>query len=241
MTRSPGFPAVAECLALVLLTSCFSCQQEIAIPPDAAVRVAGTWITRGEIDAIAAFLLEGHPVAGMDTARAAALEAALIPRAIAQKEFATGVKSAREKAKLAMTMIRAREFFEDTRKELTEFPDIPIPLTIHRKLIEPALGAAIFGKAAGTLTASPVETWFSIVIARVDMPVPEAGPLQESVMYSPIEFFYDVTLTDVNFRRNWIYQRMQQADYAVVDSEVLNWMPPFLRPRTEVLPARKDL
>jgi hypothetical protein len=189
---------------------------------------------------VAAFLLEGHPVAGLDTARAAALEASLIPRAIAQAEFQAGVKAAREKAKVAMSMLQSRQFFEDTRKELTEFPEVPIPLTVHRKVIDPVLGAAVFGKPAGSMTAKPVETWYSVVIARIDMPVPEMGPNQEKVMYSPIEFFYDVTLTDVNFRRSWVVQRMQATDYLVAEPEILRWMPAFLAPRTRVLSTQKQ-
>lgn len=222
--------------AVALSAVTFACDSKPeSVPEGGAIRVYDTWIDRDELDRVAAFLLEGLPTAGLDTARAAALEGALIPRVLAQRDFKTGVEAAREKARVAMAMIRGRQFFEDARRDLTEFPEVPIPVTGYRKHLDPILGTALFGKPAGAMTPEPVETSFSVVIARVDMPIPEPGPLQEQVLFTPIEFYYDITLTDINFRKQWAYRRMREADYAVPSEESLHYVPAFLIPRTRVL------
>ena len=229
---NPNYRLLAWLACAAAIGACGGGKPQLSeAPPAAVIAIDGQWVTRPEVDSLAAFLLEGTPLAGEDTARSAALEAGLFPRALARRDFAPGVGEARKKAAVALAMLRDKHVFEDVRTQLSQALVPKVPIAVPRKLIDPLLGAAVFGKPAGYLTPEAIETTYACVIARVDLPDPEAGPGQEKVILSTIEFFYDPALADASFRIPWARMGMLEANYVFAVPAAYDWMPPFLRAR----------
>jgi hypothetical protein len=223
--------AAASAAAIATIAACGGKSQVSDPPPGGVIAIDGEWILGSQVESLANYLLEGTPLAGIDTARAAALEAGLFPRALARRNFPGGVAEARQKAAVAISMLRDKHVFEDVRAQISQALVPKLPVAIHRKIIEPLLGEAVFGKPAGYVTPEPVETSYGCVIARVDLPDPEAGAGQEKVILSTIELFYDPALADASFRIPWARKGMLDANYVFAAPAAYDWMPPFLRAR----------
>jgi hypothetical protein len=229
VSRRAGLLAAA--LAVVPAACGGEPPKPVVPPPDAVLSIDGEFVTMPELDQVTTFLLETLPIAGDDTAKARALEAGLLPRAIARHDFAAGYARAKEKIDAAMSMLRNHANFEDVQAQLSESPIPKTPVPISRRMIDPLLGAAVFGKPAGYVTPEPIACSYGFVIARVDMPLPEPGPHQEQVILSVIESVYDPLLTDPAWRREHSVQRMLNGEYAIYHESAIHWLPPPVRVR----------
>jgi hypothetical protein len=195
------------------------------LPPDTAIVVGGMPITSTEVDALLPFYLLWRPELGPDSARAVALEFALIPRALARRDFAEGVVKAREKIRHAQEMLAAGKTFEEVRALLSEAPIPPVPLPQARNEVDPLLGAEVFGRASGYFTPQPVETTYACVLARVDLPLPSADPRQQAVVLSTIEALYDASLANRAYREARSRDATERARYEVRLPEAYGWLP----------------
>lgn len=222
---------IAAGAASVLLFTFARCGRDggAAPPADAILQIDNEYILQNELDHLVAFLLESLPTAGPETASARALESGLLPRAIARNDYPEGVTEARKKGEVAMAMLKEHTPFEDVAARLSDSAAVQIPKPISRQMIDPILGAAVFGKQPGYVTNKPVETTYGVVIARVDAAEPEPGPLQETVIISVIEIGYDRYILDPNTRRDRNVKRMLSAKYREIQPGSLRLLPPAIR------------
>ncbi|MFN0206970.1 MAG: hypothetical protein ACKVS6_11765 [Planctomycetota bacterium] len=216
------------CLLIFIISACGGTARTPA-PEGAVLSIDNEFVTTKELDEIVTFLLETLPHAGEETVRASALEGGLLPRALARNDFPEGVARAREQANVAMQMLKSQVPFEDVQLQLSKDTAGKPPVPISRRIIDPILGAAVFGKPAGYVTKEPVECTYGVLIARVDLAIPEAGLFQQEVILSTIEFPYDVLLLDINFRRERNIKRMLSAKYTEITPGAFRWLPPAIR------------
>lgn len=215
---------------LLLAAAAAACGRDgVKHPEGAILKIDDQYIYQNDLDHVVQFLLETNPIAGDDSARAAALESGLLPRAIAHSDFAEGVAAARKRAQVAVELLKSGAPFEDVQKQVSDTKTQTIPPPVSRRMIDPILGAAVFGKPEGYVTLKPVETTYGVVIARVMLPIPEAGPNQEEVVIGVIEALYDPSFADVTFRRDRNVKRMLSAKYVEIAPGMFRSLPAPIR------------
>jgi len=209
-----------------------------ALPADAILEIDGAVVTEHDIDEVLPSLLAWHPERGEESVRSEVLTAAAIPRAFARHDFPQGVARAKERAAVAMSMLRAKQPFEEVQKAMSEAPIPDTMVKASRRVMDAYLGAAVFGHPAGTVT-EPVETTYGVVIARVELPIPEASPQQEGVILSAIEFLYDPSLANADQRVPMFQERMLRSKILVIDPRASRWIAPALQSRIAGGPGAK--
>jgi len=214
--------------AALLVLACAACSGADPVPEGTALTIDGVPILASDVETVAATLRLWMPGTGRDTSRAYALEAGFLPRAIAWHDFPEGVVQARAKATAAMAMLHSKVAFEDVQRQFSEVPVPATPRSYRRGELDPILGAATFGLPAGSVP-DPIEATFGIVIARVDLPLPDDGPRQDEAILSMIVMFYDPSLVDAEYRIERGRERMLNAKYVERTPGAFAWLPAAVR------------